>query len=125
VSTIPYRLIRLVAGAAALLVSVYVFLFLSGGAFVLGLFGLVCFVAGWYFALRFGKPAGGTAATPWLDTLLPFGIALFAIIPALVGPFVGEINVAVGIAIVLPLFAGMSLALAFGPYADQKVALAF
>jgi len=112
VSGIPYRVIRLVAGAAALLVSIYVFV--SEAEVGPSVFGLK----------RFGRPAAASGATPWLDTMLPFGIALFAIVPALVGPFVGGINVAVGIAIVLPLFAGMSLGLAFGPYADQKVALA-
>ena len=120
-SGIPYRVIRLVAGAAALLVSIYVFV--SEAEVGPLVFGLACYVVGWYLAKRFGRPAAASGATPWLDTMLSFGIALFAIVPALVGPFVGGINVAVGIAIVLPLFAGMSLGLAFGPYADQKVAL--
>ena len=120
--SVPYRIIRLVAGAAALLVSAYAFV--SQGALVPAVFGAACYAAGWYLAKRFGRPATAGNSTPWLDTTLPFGIALFAILPAIVGPLVGEINVLVGIAIVLPLFAGMSLALAFGPYADQKVALA-
>lgn len=121
-SGVPYRLIRLAAGVAALIVSVYVLI--SAGAIVPMVFGIACFAAGWYLAKRFGRPATESGATPWLDTLLPFGIALFAILPAIVGPLIGDIDIAVGIAIVLPLFAGMALSLAFGPYADQKVALA-
>ena len=121
-SGVPYRLIRLTAAAAALLVSGYVLL--AAGAIVPAALAVACFAAGWYLAKRFGRPATDSTATPWLDTMLPFGIALFAILPAIVGPFIGDINVAVGIAIVLPLFAGMALSLALGPYADQKVALA-
>src|SRR5206468_3226217 len=83
------------AGAAALLVSIYVFV--SEAEVVPSVFGLACYVVGWYLAKRFGRPAAASGATPWLDTMLPFGIALFAIVPALVGPFVGGINVAVGI----------------------------
>lgn len=119
--TVPYRVIRFAAGAAAVLVSVFVLV--SRAAVIPAALGLVCFAIGWYVAQRFGRPAQGEA-TPWLDTLLPFGIGLFAILPAALGPFLGDVQLEVGMAVVLPLFAGAALALAFGPYADQKVALA-
>ena len=64
-SGIPYRVIRLVAGAAALLVSIYVFV--SEAEVVPSVFGLACYVVGWYLAKRFGRPAaasGGVAL--WL-----------------------------------------------------------
>jgi hypothetical protein len=119
--SVPYRAVRLAAGAVAVLVSLFVLV--SRGAAVATALGLVAFAIGWYLARRFGKP-GDAAAMPWLDTMLPFGIALLAILPAVLSPFLGDIGLDVGIAIVLPLIAGMALALAFGPYADQKVALA-
>ena len=54
-SGIPYRVIRLVAGAAALLVSIYVFV--SEAEVVPSVFGLASYVVGWYLAKRFGRPA--------------------------------------------------------------------
>ena len=118
---VPYRLIRLAAGTAALLLSVYVLIVKV--AFVPSAIGAALFAIGWLAARRFGRPARGHDATPWLDTLLPFGIAVFAVLPAALGPLIGRVDIDVGIAAVLPLFAGMSLSLAFSPYADQKVAL--
>jgi hypothetical protein len=117
--TVPYRAIRLVAGAVTLVACVFVLV--SHAAVVPTAFALALFAAGWYVARRYAHPA--TGATQWLDAVLPFGIALFVALPGVLGPFLGQMDATVGFATVLPLFAAMSLAIAFGPYADQKVAL--
>ena len=62
-SGIPYRVIRLVAGAAALLVSIYVFV--SEAEVVPSVFGLACYVVGWYLAKRFGRPAAARRRRVW------------------------------------------------------------
>jgi hypothetical protein len=121
VTQVPYAAIRLVAGAIATLWCVYLFVnavSLPGAAF-----GAVSFVAGWFVARRFGRPVGTSDERPWLDTVLPIAIAAFAIAPAMAYPFVGQISIAVTAAVFVLFFAGMSLSLGAGPYANEKVAL--
>jgi len=118
---VPYPAIRLVAGAVAALWCVYQFVNASS---LLGTaFGLVFFIAGWVVARRFGRPVGSSDARPWLDTVLPIAIAAFAIAPAAAYPFIGQISIAVTAAVFVLFFAGMSLSLGAGPYANEKVAL--
>jgi hypothetical protein len=121
VTRVPYAAIRVLAGAIATAWSLYQFLSADS---VLGLaFGLASFIAGWVVARRFGRPVGTSDARPWLDTVLPIAIAAFAIAPAAAYPFVGQISIAVTAAVFVLLFAGMSLSLGAGPYANEKVAL--
>ena len=118
---VPYPAIRLVAGAVAALWCVYQFVNASS---LLGTaFGLVSFIAGWVVAQRFGRPVGTSDERPWLDTVLPIAIAAFAIAPAAAYPFLGQISIAVTAAVFVLFFAGMSLSLGAGPYANEKVAL--
>jgi hypothetical protein len=85
--------------------------------------GFLSFTAGWFVAQRFGRPIGLSNRPPWLDTVLPIAIAGFAILPAMLYPFVGTVSIAVAAAIVVLFFAGMSLSLGLGPYSNVKVAL--
>ena len=87
------------------------------------LVGFVTFTAGWFVAKRFGRPIGLSNRAPWLDTVLPIAIAAFAVLPAALYPFMGTVSIAVAAAIVVLFFAGMSLSLGLGPYANVKVAL--
>jgi len=120
VTRVPYAAIRVLAGAIATAWCLYQFLSADS---VLGLaFGLASFIAGWVVARRFGRPAGTGDERPWLDTVLPIAIAAFAIAPAAY-PFVGQISIAVTAAVFVLFFAGMSLSLGAGPYANEKVAL--
>ena len=118
---VPYAAIRLVAGAVAALWSVYQFV--SANSLLGVAFGLVSFIAGWVVARRFGRPVGTSGERPWLDTVLPIAIAAFAIAPAAAYPFLGQISIAVTAAVFVLFFAGMSLSLGAGPYANEKVAL--
>jgi hypothetical protein len=118
---IPYAAIRLVGGVLATLWCVYVFL--QEGAAGTVFLGLMLFAAGWFAAQRFGRPVGISNRPPWLDTVLPIAIAAFAVLPAALYPVLGNVSVAVAAAIIVLFFAGMSLALGLGPFANVKVAL--
>jgi hypothetical protein len=118
---VPYGAIRLIAGAVATAWCLYQFV--NAGSFLGAAFGLASFVAGWVVARRFGRPVGTSDERPWLDTVLPIAIAAYAIAPAAAYPFVGQISIAVTVAVFVLFFAGMSLSLGAGPYANEKVAL--
>jgi hypothetical protein len=118
---IPYAAIRLVGGVLATLWCVYVFL--QEGAAGTVFLGLMLFAAGWFAAQRFGRSVGISNRPPWLDTVLPIAIAAFAVLPAALYPVLGNVSVAVAAAIIVLFFAGMSLALGLGPFANVKVAL--
>lgn len=119
--TVPYAAIRLGGGILATLWSVYVFS--QEGSVPTMFLGLVTFTAGWFAAQRFGRPVGLSNQAPWLDTVLPIAIAGFAILPAALYPIIGTVSIAVAAAIVVLFFAGMSISLGLGPYANVKVAL--
>ena len=119
--TVPYAAIRLVGGVLATLWCIYVFS--REGSVPTVFLGFVTFTAGWFGAQRFGRPIGLSNRPPWLDTVLPVAIAAFAILPAALYPFLGTVSIAVAAAIVVLFFAGMSLSLGLGPYANVKVAL--
>jgi len=121
VKQVPYAAIRLVGGVLATLWCIYVFT--REGSVVTAFLGLALFTAGWFAVQRFGRPVGLTNNRPWLDTVLPVAIAAFAVLPAALYPFLGSISVAVGAAIIVLFFAGMSLSLGLGPYSNVKVAL--
>ena len=118
---VPYAAIRLVGGVLATLWCIYVFL--QEGAVGTVFLGLMLFTAGWFAAQRFGRPVGISNRPPWLDTVLPIAIAAFAVLPAALYPFLGSVSIAVAAAIVVLFFAGMSLSLGLGPFANVKVAL--
>ena len=118
---VPYAAIRLVGGVLATLWCIYVFL--QEGAVGTVFLGLMLFAAGWFAAQRFGQPVGISNRPPWLDTVLPIAIAAFAVLPAALYPVLGNVSVAVAAAIIVLFFAGMSLALGLGPFANVKVAL--
>ena len=118
---VPYAAIRLVGGVVATLWCIFVFA--REGSVPTAFLGLVAFTAGWFAAQRFGQPVGLSNRRPWLDTVLPIAIAVFAILPAALYPFLGTLSIAVAAAIVVLFFAGMSLSLGLGPYANVKVAL--
>ena len=118
---VPYAAIRLVCGVLATLWCIYVFL--QEGAVGTVFLGLMLFTAGWFAAQRFGRPVGISNRPPWLDTVLPIAIAAFAVLPAALYPFLGSVSIAVAAAIVVLFFAGMSLSLGLGPFANVKVAL--
>lgn len=119
--TVPYAAIRLVGGVLATLWCIFVFS--REGTVPTVFLGLVTFMAGWFGAQRFGRPIGLSNRPPWLDTALPVGIAALAILPAALYPLLGTLPLAVVMAIVVLFFAGMSLSLGLGPYANVKVAL--
>ncbi len=119
--TVPYAAIRLGGGILAALWCVYVFS--QEGSVPTVFLGFVAFTAGWFAAQRFGRPVGLSNRPPWLDTVLPIAIALFALLPAALFPLMGTVSIAVAAAIVVLFFAGMSLSLGLGPYANVKVAL--
>lgn len=119
--TVPYAAIRLGGGILAALWCVYVFW--REGSVPTVLLGFVTLTAGWFVAQRFGRPIGLSNRPPWLDTVLPIAIAAFALLPAALYPFMGAVSIAVAAAIVVLFFAGMSLSLGLGPYANVKVAL--
>ncbi|HEX9265928.1 MAG TPA: hypothetical protein VF965_00440 [Candidatus Limnocylindria bacterium] len=119
--TVPYAAIRLGGGILAALWCVYVFS--QEGSVPTVFLGFVAFTAGWFAAKRFGRPVGLSNRPPWLDTVLPIAIALFALLPAALFPLMGTVSIAVAAAIVVLFFAGMSLSLGLGPYANVKVAL--
>jgi hypothetical protein len=121
VRQVPYAAIRLVGGVLATLWCIYVFL--QEGAVGTVFLGLMLFAAGWFAAQRFGQPVGISNRPPWLDTVLPVAIAAFALLPAALYPVLGNVSVAVAAAIIVLFFAGMSLALGLGPFANVKVAL--
>jgi hypothetical protein len=121
VRQVPYAAIRLVGGVLATLWCIYVFL--QEGAVGTVFLGLMLFAAGWFAAQRFGQPVGISNRPPWLDTVLPIAIAAFALLPAALYPVLGNVSVAVAAAIIVLFFAGMSLALGLGPFANVKVAL--
>ena len=56
--------------------------------------------------------------------MLPIAIAAFALLPAALYPFLGTVSIAVAAAIVVLFFAGMSVSLGVGPFANVKVGLA-
>lgn len=118
---VPYALIRLFGGVIATGWCAYVF-WREGSVPTVGL-GLASFTAGWFVARRFTRPVGQSDSAPWLDTVLPIAIAAFAILPAALYPFLGAVSIAVAAAIVILFFAGMSLSLGLGPYANVKVGL--
>ena len=118
---VPYAAIRLIGGVAATLWCVYVFW--REGSVATGFLGIALFAAGWFAAQRFGRPAGLDNERPWLDTVLPIAIAAFAVLPAALYPFLGNISIAIAAAIIVLFFAGMSLSLGLGSYANVKVAL--
>ena len=118
---VPYAAIRLVGGVLAALWCIYVFW--REGSVGTVFLGMALFAAGWLAAQRFGRPVGLTNKPPWLDTVLPVAIAAFAVLPAALYPFIGSVSVAVGAAIIVLFFAGMSLSLGLGPYSNVKVAL--
>ena len=118
---VPYAAIRLVGGVLAALWCIYVFW--REGSVGTVFLGMALFAAGWLAAQRFGRPVGLTNKPPWLDTVLPVAIAAFAVLPAALYPFIGSVSVAVGAAIIVLFFAGMSLSLGLGAYANVKVAL--
>jgi hypothetical protein len=121
VKTVPYAAIRLACGVIAALWCVYVFS--QEGSVPTVFLGFVTLTAGWFAAQRFGRPIGLSNRAPWLDTVLPIAIAGFAILPAVLYPFIGTVSIAVAAAIVVLFFAGMSLSLGLGPYSNVKVAL--
>jgi hypothetical protein len=121
VTQIPYAVIRLVAGTVAGAWSLYQFF--SQGSAIGAALGIVTFLGGWFVARRFGRPVGNTDMRPWLDTVLPIALASFAVMPGILFPFLGEFSIAVGAAVVVLFFAGMSLSLGSGPYANEKVGL--
>jgi len=121
VRQVPYAAIRLVGGVFATLWCIYVFA--REGSVGTGLLGIALFVAGWFAAQRFGRPAGLNNERPWLDTVLPIAIAAFAVLPAALYPFIGSVSVGLAAAIIVLFFAGMSLSLGLGAYANVKVAL--
>lgn len=118
---VPYAAIRLAAGAVAALWCVYQFV--NASSLLGAAFGLASFIAGWVVARRFGRPVGTSDERPWLDTVLPIAIAAFAIAPAAAYPFLGQISIAVTAAVFVLFFAGLSLSLGAGPFANEKVAL--
>ena len=120
--TVPYAAIRLTGGILAALWCIYVFS--QEGSVPTVFLGFVTFSAGWFVAQRFGRPVGLSNRRPWLDTVLPIAIAGFAVLPAALYPFMGTVSIAVAAAIVVLFFAGMSLSLGLGPFANVKVALA-
>ena len=120
--TVPYAAIRLGGGATAILWCAYVFA--REGSIPTVFLGLVTFTAGWFAAQRFGRPVGLSNRPPWLDTVLPIAIAAFALLPAALYPFLGTVSIAVAAAIVVLFFAGMSVSLGVGPFANVKVGLA-
>jgi len=122
VKTVPYAAIRLGGGVLATLWCIYVFS--REGSAPTVFLGLVTFTAGWFAAQRFGRPVGLSNRPPWLDTVLPIAIAAFALLPAALYPFLGTVSIAVAAAIVVLFFAGMSLSLGVGPFANVKVGLA-
>jgi len=122
VKTVPYAAIRLGGGVLATLWCIYVFS--REGSVPTVFLGLVTFTAGWFAAQRFGRPVGLSNRPPWLDTVLPIAIAAFALLPAALYPFLGTVSIAVAAAIVVLFFAGMSLSLGVGPFANVKVGLA-
>ena len=119
--TVPYAAIRLGGGILAAVWCVYVFT--REGSVATVFLGFVAFTAGWFAAQRFGRPVGLSNRPPWLDTVLPIAIALFALLPAALYPFLGSVSVAIAAAIIVLFFAGMLLSLGLGPYANVKVAL--
>jgi hypothetical protein len=121
VTTVPYAAIRIAGGILAALWCVYVFS--REGSVPTVFLGFLSFTVGWFAAQRFGRPIGLSNRPPWLDTVLPIAIAAFAILPAALFPFTGTVSIAVAAAIVVLFFAGMSLSLGLGPYANVKVAL--
>ena len=120
--TVPYAAIRLGGGVLATLWCIYVFS--REGSVPTVFLGLVTFTAGWFAAQRFGRPVGLSNRPPWLDTVLPIAIAAFALLPAALYPFLGTVSIAVAAAIVVLFFAGMSVSLGVGPFANVKVGLA-
>ena len=120
--TVPYAAIRLGGGVLATLWCIYVFS--REGSVPTVFLGLVTFTAGWFAAQRLGRPIGLSNRPPWLDTVLPIAIAAFALLPAALYPFLGTVSIAVAAAIVVLFFAGMSLSLGVGPFANVKVGLA-
>ncbi|TMF78375.1 MAG: hypothetical protein E6I18_08330 [Chloroflexi bacterium] len=120
--TVPYAAIRLGGGVLATLWCIYVFS--REGSVPTVFLGLVTFTAGWFAAQRFGRPVGLSNRPPWLDTVLPIAIAAFALLPAALYPFLGTVSIAVAAAIVVLFFAGMSISLGVGPFANVKVGLA-
>jgi hypothetical protein len=122
VKQVPYAAIRLGGGVLAMLWCIFVFW--REGSVGTGFLGIALFTAGWFAAQRFGRPVGLDNNAPWLDTVLPIAIAAFAVLPAALYPFLGSVSVAVGAAIIVLFFVGMSLLLGLGPYANVKVALA-
>jgi hypothetical protein len=121
VKTVPYAAIRIAGGILAALWCVYVFS--REGSVPTVFLGFVAFTSGWFVAQRFGRPIGLSNKPPWLDAVLPIAIAAFAILPAALFPFMGTVSIVVAAAIVVLFFAGMSLSLGLGPYANVKVAL--
>ena len=119
--TVPYAAIRIGGGVLATIWCAYVIW--REGSVGTGFLALVMFMAGWFAAQRFGRPVGLSNRPPWLDTVLPIAIAGFAILPAALYPFLGAVSIAVAAAIVVLFFAGMSLSLGLGSYANVKVAL--
>jgi hypothetical protein len=119
--TVPYAAIRLTGGLLAAVWCVYVFS--QEGSVPTVFVGFVTFSAGWFVAQRFGRPVGLSNRRPWLDTVLPIAIAGFAVLPAALYPFTGTVSIAAAAAIVVLFFAGMSLSLGLGPFANVKVAL--
>jgi hypothetical protein len=119
--TVPYAAIRLGGGIVAALWCIYVFS--QEGSVPTVFLGFVTFTSGWFAAQRFGRPVGLSNRAPWLDTVLPIAIAAFALLPAALYPFMGTVSIAVAAAIIVLLFAGMSLSLGLGPYSNVKVAL--
>ena len=120
--SVPYGPIRLAAGAAAVLWSVWQVV--SQGSILAAVAGIATFGAGWLVARRFARPIGLGNARPWLDTVLPIALAAFAIAPAALYPLIGEISFAATAAVFVLFFAGVSLSLGSGPYANVNVALA-
>ena len=72
----------------------------------------------WHFVDRRIDRALGTIDVPDATT------ASIALLPAALYPLMGTVSIAVAAAIVVLFFAGMSLSLGLGPYANVKVALA-
>jgi len=122
VKSVPYGPIRLVAGTVAALWSIWQFA--SQASILAAIAGIGTFGAGWLVARRFARPIGLGNARPWLDTVLPIALAAFAIAPAALYPLGGEVSLAATAAVFVLFFAGVSLSLGSGPYANVKVALA-
>ena len=120
--SVPYAPIRLVAGIVAAIWSVWQVV--NGASVLAGVAGLIAFGAGWLVARRFAAPIGLGNSRPWLDTALPIALAAFAIAPAALYPLIGEVSFAATAAVFVLFFAGVSLSLGSGPYANVKVALA-